>query len=102
MRGELHRAARREHQIADVLLGLLLVSATTATGDSESEHPEREPIVWHADPCVITETPEPECRRYRLIRYADGTIDRIRVQLTHQQRADAAEWWNRPENRWRR
>ena len=105
MLDELEHAARRQRQLVErCVLGALLCLAGAATGDQKIERTalDEEPLLYVGDPCVIVQTPEDECRRFRLVEHADGTTYRIRVRLTHEQREEAEAWWNRPENRWRR
>lgn len=83
-------------------LSLLSTTVVASLGDSSHQLEPSAPIVHSHDVCVLTQTPEAECRRFRLVEFADGQTERIRIVLTAQQREEAEAWWNRPENRWRR
>ncbi len=89
---------------ARTIAALSLLSTTVAggVGDGTRERETFEPIVHTHDPCVLTRTPEIVCRRFKLVDYGEGRVERIRVILTTEQRAAAEAWWQRPENRWRR
>lgn len=83
-------------------LSLLSTTVVASLGDSGRPEIVGEPVVHTHDPCVLTRTPEPVCRRFKLVDYGAGRSERIRVILTTEQRAAAEAWWQRPENRWRR
>lgn len=91
---------------ARTIAALSLLSTTVVASLGDSSRPQiverGERVVYSHDPCVLTRTPEILCRRFRLIDYGDGVVERLRVVLTTEQRATADAWWERPENRWRR
>ena len=83
-------------------LSLLSTTVVGSVGDGTRQRESTERFIYSHDPCVLTRTPEPVCRRFRLVDYGAGRVERIRVILTTEQRAAAETWWQRPENRWRR
>lgn len=83
-------------------LSLLSTTVVASLGDGTRPREQGAALVYSHDPCVLTRTPEILCRRFRLIDYGDGVVERLRVVLTTEQRATADAWWERPENRWRR
>ena len=89
---------------AQTIAALFLLSTTdlASVGDGPRPREQVEPFVHYLDPCVLTRTPEILCRRFALINYGGGLVDRIRVVLSIEQRAEADAYWERPENRWRR
>ena len=83
-------------------LSLLSTAVAGGVGDSTAPRENGSTFVHSHDPCVLTRTPEIVCRRFKLVDYGGGRVERIRVILTTAQRAAAEAWWERPENRWRR
>lgn len=83
-------------------LSFLSTTVFASLGDGTRPRERVEPFVHYLDPCVLTRTPELVCRRFALVDYGDGVVERLRVRLTTEQRATADAWWERPENRWRR
>ncbi len=82
-------------------LSLLSTTVVGNVGDATRPRADGEQLVHILDPCVLTRTPENECRRFLLINYGAGRTEKLRVVLTREQREQAEAWWNRPENRWR-
>ncbi len=87
---------------AQMIAVLFLLSTTQLASDGTPPREQFEPVVYSHDPCVLTRTPELVCRRFLIVRYDDYRAHKLRIVLTAEQRALAEEWWERPENRWRR